>query len=144
MDIYKTYKDEVKNITGRYFKKYGYKISSYEDLEQTVWYILLSGVKKFDGRGDLKKFLLSFIKNKLISILKYNRKPPYCQDSPFTPLTSEYISIDDSKSKYFREIHGEYDWKGRKNAAFFIFKIKPLNTFLFLLYAIILSDFKNF
>jgi len=122
LDIYKTYKDEVKNITGRYFKKYGYKISSYEDLEQTVWYILLSGIKKFDGRGDLKKFLLSFIKNKLISILKYNRKPPYCQESPFTPLTSDYISVDDSKSKYFKEIHGEYEWKGRKNAAFFILK----------------------
>lgn len=109
MDIYDTYKEDVKNITGRYFKMYGYKVYSYEDLEQTVWYILLSGIEKFDGRGDMRKFLLSFIKNKLISILKFNRKPPYCRENPFTPLNFDYISTDDNRNKYFREIHGEYE-----------------------------------
>ena len=109
MDIYNTYREDVKNITGRYFKKYKYKVYSYEDLEQTVWYILLAGIEKFDGRGDLRKFLLSFIRHKMISILKYNRKPPYCQDSPFTPLIFDFVAADDSNTKYFKEIHGEYE-----------------------------------
>jgi len=109
VNIYNTYKKEVRNITGRYFKKYKHKVYSYEDLEQTVWYILLAGMEKFDGRGDLRNFLLSYIRYKLISILKYNRKPPYCQDSPFTPLIFDFVAVDDSNTKHFKEIHGEYE-----------------------------------
>ncbi|MBO8161798.1 MAG: sigma-70 family RNA polymerase sigma factor [Thermosipho sp. (in: Bacteria)] len=109
MDIYDTYKDEVKNITGRYFKMYKNKVYSYEDLEQTVWYILLVGIEKFDGRGVKKDFILFFIKYKLISILKYNRKPPYCTDNPFTPLATDFISIDDKNTSCFRKVHGEYE-----------------------------------
>ena len=119
VDVYNTYKEDVRNITGRYFKKYKYKVISYEDLEQTVWYILLTGIEKFDGRGDLRKFLLSYIRHKMISILKYNRKPPYCQDNPFTPLIFDFVAVDDSSTKYFKEIHGEYEWKQAAYAACF-------------------------
>ncbi|ABR30919.1 RNA polymerase subunit sigma-24 [Thermosipho melanesiensis] len=111
MGIYEKYKEDVKQITGKYYKKYKRKICSYEDLYQTVWYILLAGLKVFDGRGDERKFLLLFIKNKLISILNYNRKPPYCINYPFTPLNIEYISADNDKNKYFMEIHGDFSRK---------------------------------
>lgn len=88
---------------------YKNKVYSYEDLEQTVWYILLTGLAKFDGRGDERLFILSFIRYKLISILKYNRKPPHCGDNPFTPLCMDYISADDVHTEYFVKVHGEYD-----------------------------------
>ena len=65
MNIYNTYKKEVRNITGRYFKKYKHKVYSYEDLEQTVWYILLAGMEKFDGGYDLRSLQLSFIEYKI-------------------------------------------------------------------------------
>lgn len=109
LNIYKTYKDDVKNIAGRYYKAYKYKILSFEDLEQTIWYILMCALSKFDGRGDQRNFVLHFIKQKLISILKNNRRPPYCTDSPFTCLCFDYFSADDENSKYYKEIHGEYE-----------------------------------
>lgn len=108
VSVYDDYKKDVEMITGRYYKRYGYKCESYEDLKQTIWYILLHAVEKFDGRGEEKKFVLSFVKNKLISVVRYNRKPPYCRDRPFTPLRMEYVSGDDEKCEAFREIQGEY------------------------------------
>ncbi|APT72093.1 RNA polymerase subunit sigma-24 [Thermosipho sp. 1063] len=108
MNVYEKYKKEVDMIAGRYFKRYGYKCESYEDLKQTIWYILLCALKKFDGRGNERMFVLNFVKNKLISIVKYNRKPPYCKETPFTPLKMEYISGDDENNCAFKEFQGEY------------------------------------
>ncbi|ANQ53646.1 RNA polymerase subunit sigma-24 [Thermosipho affectus] len=93
MEIYKKYKKDVEMVAGRYFKRYGYKCDSYEDLKQTICYILLCAIEKFDG---------------LISIVKYNRKPPYCKETPFTPLKMEYISGDDENNCAFKEFQGEY------------------------------------
>ncbi|QTA38504.1 sigma-70 family RNA polymerase sigma factor [Thermosipho ferrireducens] len=108
MSVYDDYKRDVEMIAGRYYKRYGYKCESYEDLKQTIWYILLHAIRKFDGRGDERKFALAFVRNKLISIVKYNRKPPYCGNAPFTPLKMEYVSGDDENKDAFREIQGEY------------------------------------
>ena len=69
---------------------------SYEDLHQTIWYILMVGLMDFNGKGDEEKFLNWYIKNKVTSVIVYNRKPPKCQDAPFTPMKFDYVSPDDS------------------------------------------------
>lgn len=69
---------------------------SYEDLHQTIWYILMVGLMDFNGKGDEEKFLNWYIRNKAVSVIVYNRKPPKCQDAPFTPMKFDYASPDDS------------------------------------------------
>ena len=69
---------------------------SYEDLHQTIWYILMVGLMDFNGKGDEEKFLNWYIRNKVVSVIVYNRKPPKCQDAPFTPMKFDYVSPDDS------------------------------------------------
>lgn len=69
---------------------------SYEDLEQTIWYILIVGLQEFDGRGSEENFLNWYIRQKVISVIMYGRKPPKTTDAPFTPLKFDYISPDDS------------------------------------------------
>jgi len=69
---------------------------SYEDLHQTIWYILMVGLMEFNGKGDEEKFLNWYIRNKVVSVIVYNRKPPKCQDAPFTPMKFDYVSPDDS------------------------------------------------
>ncbi len=69
---------------------------SYEDLHQTIWYILMVGLMDFNGKGDEEKFLNWYIKNKVTSVIVYNRKPPKCQDAPFTAMKFDYVSPDDS------------------------------------------------
>jgi len=69
---------------------------SYEDLHQTIWYILMVGLVDFNGKGDEEKFLNWYIKNKVTSVIVYNRKPPKCKDAPFTPMKLDYVSPDDS------------------------------------------------
>lgn len=68
---------------------------SYEDLRQTVWYILMIGLKTYDGRGTERDYLNWFVRNKMISIMVYGKKPPDCKDAPFTPLRFDYVSPDD-------------------------------------------------
>lgn len=68
---------------------------SYEDLQQTIWYILMVGLKEFDGRGSEESFLNWYIRQKVVSIMMYGKKPPKCNDSPFTPLRFDYVSPDD-------------------------------------------------
>uniref|UniRef100_A0A7C5U6B3 Uncharacterized protein n=1 Tax=Fervidobacterium nodosum TaxID=2424 RepID=A0A7C5U6B3_9BACT len=69
---------------------------SYEDLEQTIWYILIVGLQEFDGRGSEESFLNWYIRQKVVSIMMYGKKPPKCTDAPFTPLRFDYLSPDDS------------------------------------------------
>lgn len=69
---------------------------SYEDLEQTIWYILMVGLQEFDGRGSEENFLNWYIRQKVVSIMMYGKKPPKCTDAPFTPLRFDYLSPDDS------------------------------------------------
>lgn len=69
---------------------------SYEDLEQTIWYILMVGLQEFDGRGSEESFLNWYIRQKVVSIMMYGKKPPKCTDAPFTPLRFDYLSPDDS------------------------------------------------
>lgn len=69
---------------------------SFEDLEQTVWYILMVGLEEFSGKGDEEKFLHWYVRNKLVSIIMYRKHPPKCQDAPFTPMRLDYVSPDDS------------------------------------------------
>jgi len=54
------------------------------------------GLMDFNGKGDEEKFLNWYIKNKVTSVIVYNRKPPKCQDAPFTPMKFDYVSPDDS------------------------------------------------
>ncbi len=69
---------------------------SYEDLQQTIWYILMVGLQEFDGRGSEENFLNWYIRQKVVSIMMYGKKPPKCTDAPFTPLRFDYLSPDDS------------------------------------------------
>lgn len=69
---------------------------SYEDLQQTIWYILMVGLQEFDGRGSEENFLNWYIRQKVVSIMMYGKKPPKCTDAPFTPLRFDYLSPDES------------------------------------------------
>lgn len=69
---------------------------SYEDLEQTIWYILMVGLQEFDGRGSEENFLNWYIRQKVVSIMMYGKKPPKCTNAPFTPLRFDYLSPDES------------------------------------------------
>jgi hypothetical protein len=53
------------------------------------------GLKTFDGRGKEEEYLNWYIRNKIVSIMVYGKKPPNCIDAPFTPLRFDYISPDD-------------------------------------------------
>lgn len=93
----------------RYFwginKSYLY---SFDDLKQTIWYILMCGLKEFDGRGDEEKFLHQYVRNKCVSIFLYKKKPPKCTDAPFSPLRMDYVSPDDS-SEVNKLFYSEWD-----------------------------------
>lgn len=68
---------------------------SYEDLEQTIWYVLMVGLKESDGRGDEEQFLNWYIRNKVVSIMMYGKKPPKCTHLPFTLIRFDYVSPDE-------------------------------------------------
>ena len=69
---------------------------SYEDLEQTIWYILMVGLQEFDGRGDEEQFLNWYIRNKVVSIMMYGKKPPNVRTyrlHPFDSTTCPQMSL---------------------------------------------------
>lgn len=68
---------------------------SFEDLRQTIWYITMVGLKSYDGRGKEEDFLNWYIRNKVISVIMYGKKPPNCTDAPFTPMRFDYVSDED-------------------------------------------------
>ena len=84
---------------------------SYEDLEQTIWYILMVGLQEFDGRGDEEQFLNWYIRNKVVSIMMYGKKPPKCTHLPFTLIRFDYVSPDEmAEVNELFYSDGEDDW----------------------------------
>ncbi|WP_372590319.1 hypothetical protein QO062_09560 [Fervidobacterium pennivorans subsp. carthaginiensis] len=59
-----SYKNLVRRWTAYFWGINKAFLYSYEDLEQTIWYILMVGLKEFDGRGDEEQFLNWYIRNK--------------------------------------------------------------------------------
>ncbi len=89
------YSDIVKKWSGYYYVRNRHYVYSYEDIEQTTWYLLIVALKEFDGRGNLIDYLNWYLKNKLYSIIVLGKKPPKCLDAPFTPRKFEYVSPED-------------------------------------------------
>lgn len=67
----------------------------FEDLRQTIWYITMVGLKSYDGRGKEEDFLNWYVRNKVIPVIMYGKKPPNCTDAPFTPMRFDYVSDED-------------------------------------------------
>ncbi len=90
-----SYKHLVRRWTAYFWGINKAFLYSYEDLEQTIWYILMVGLQEFDGRGDEEQFLNWYIRNKVVSIMMYGKKPPKCTHLPFTPIRFDYVSPDE-------------------------------------------------
>ncbi|WP_249741826.1 hypothetical protein [Fervidobacterium pennivorans] len=61
-----SYAHLVRRWTSYFWKINKAYLYSYEDLEQTIWYILMVGLQEFDGRGDEEQFLNWYIRNKIV------------------------------------------------------------------------------
>jgi hypothetical protein len=68
---------------------------SFENLRQTIWYIAMVELKSYDGRGKEEDFLNWYVRNKVISVIMYDKKPPNGTDAPFTPMRFDYVSDED-------------------------------------------------
>jgi hypothetical protein len=58
-------------------------------------FIIYVGLQEFDGRGNEEQFLNWYIRNKVVSIMMYGKKPPKCTHLPFTPIRFDYVSPDE-------------------------------------------------
>lgn len=52
-------------------------------------------LKSYDGRGKEEDFLNWYVRNKVISVIMYDKKPPNGTDAPFTPMRFDYVSDED-------------------------------------------------
>jgi len=68
-----SYAHLVRRWTSYFWKINKAYLYSYEDLEQTIWYILMVGLQEFDGRGDEEQFLNWYIRNKIVSVIMYGK-----------------------------------------------------------------------
>ncbi|AFG34859.1 hypothetical protein MNL76_09510 [Fervidobacterium riparium] len=105
-----SYAHLVRRWTSYFWKINKAYLYSYEDLEQTIWYILMVGLQEFDGRGDEEQFLNWYIRNKIVSVIMYGKKPPKCVHSPFTPIRFDYVSPDDLaevNELFYSDLDGE-------------------------------------
>jgi len=105
-----SYAHLVRRWTSYFWKINKAYLYSYEDLEQTIWYILMVGLQEFDGRGDEEQFLNWYIRNKIISVIMYGKKPPKCTHLPFTPIRFDYVSPDDLaevNGLFYSDLDGE-------------------------------------
>ena len=105
-----SYKHLVRRWTAYFWGINKAFLYSYEDLEQTIWYILMVGLQEFDGRGDEEQFLNWYIRNKVVSIMMYGKKPPKCTHLPFTPIRFDYKTPNNpTKNKKLLYSHKEDD-----------------------------------
>ncbi len=83
----------MRSISGRYYRAYWYKIQSYEDLYQTVWYLFLYALDIHDpAKGNLASHLKRTIEYKLNAMMRGERAPK-SGEYPFTFLRMDTREI---------------------------------------------------
>jgi len=91
-ELFERYRAEVEAKTRYFFKKWGYKVHSYEDLYQTVACIFTYAYKTWKKeKGRFDAHLKSTINRKVIDLLQ-GIPLPGCSDAPFDILKTEYKS----------------------------------------------------
>ncbi len=82
------------------WEKYSYKILSYEDLIQTIYYLFIYAYKLYDpSKGTFKAYMKTIVTQKLNNMLS-GSNPPWCRETPFTFLINrkiEYILCEDDE-----------------------------------------------
>ncbi len=80
----------MKNLAAKTYRKYHYKITSYEDLYQTLAYLLLYSIDIYDPcRGSLPAHIKRTVNYKLKSMLS-GEYAPRSGKTPFTFLRASY------------------------------------------------------
>ncbi|MFN3283594.1 MAG: sigma factor [Pseudothermotoga sp.] len=78
--------------------RYSYKIVSYEDLLQSIYYLFIYSYKTYDpNRGNFKAYMKTVVTQKLNNMLD-GSNPPWCKERPFSFLTHrkfEYTLCED-------------------------------------------------
>lgn len=88
--IYREYEPFLKSLAARTYRKYGYKITSYNDLYQTLIYLLFYSIDIYDPRrGSLPAHIKRTVNFKLRSMLS-GEYAPKSRGKPFTFLKATY------------------------------------------------------
>jgi hypothetical protein len=102
--LFQKYEPDLKKKAGHFFKKFGYKFISYEDLYQTICYLFCYAHKLWDkDKGEFEPYFRCIVNRKMNDIVA-GKTPPRCCDYPFNVLKPEYLKepcypedLDDEK-----------------------------------------------
>ena len=87
----------VKATAGRTYRKLSWMITSYEDLYQTVWYLVLYAFETYDpARGKLAPHVKATVDRKLHSMLN-GEKAPRSSGYPFTFLRQKEVLLEEAR-----------------------------------------------
>ncbi len=84
--------------------RYRYKIISYQDLLQSIYYLFIYAYLTYDPeKGTFKAYMTTVVKQKLKNMLD-GANPPWCKENPFTFLSCrkiEYVLCEDENALDF-------------------------------------------
>jgi len=90
-ELFRKYVPLIKSTASRFWRKHKSKITSYEDLYQTICYLFLYAYELWDpGRGKFGPHLKNVLEYKLKSMMK-GEKAPRSKEYPFSFLKSRYV-----------------------------------------------------
>ncbi|PLV59339.1 hypothetical protein [Thermotoga sp. KOL6] len=90
-ELFEKYHDEILKKTFHFFKKYKYKLLSFEDLYQTICYLFCYACKTWKKeKGNFIAHFKCTVDRKMNDIIA-GRNAPWCKNTPFKILKSEYL-----------------------------------------------------
>ena len=96
--LYKRFEPLLRKTAKKFYSVYKSRITSYEDLYQTICYLFLYALKNYDpDRGKLAPHIKRTINLKLRSMIR-GEKAPLSSDYPFSFLSKEVYSLDAHES----------------------------------------------
>ncbi len=88
--VYRKFEPFLRSLAAKTYRKYRYKITSYDDLYQTLVYLLFYSIDIYDpSRGSLPAHIKRTVNYKLKSMLS-GEYAPKSKESPFTFLRMIY------------------------------------------------------
>lgn len=93
--VYREFEPFLRSLASRTYRKYGYKITSYEDLYQTLVYLLMYSIDIYDPqRSSLPAHIKRTVNYKLKSMLS-GEYAPRSRENPFTFLRTHTCAEPD-------------------------------------------------
>ncbi|PLV56759.1 sigma factor [Thermotoga sp. SG1] len=89
--LFQKHESDLQKKAKYFFRKYDYKILSFEDLYQTICYLFCYAYRTWNkDRGEFEPYFKCIINRKMNDIIA-GKTPPHCCDLPFSILKPEYL-----------------------------------------------------